>query len=88
MSRSPKRREPLRGGSTSDTIQQRTRKDSTAGRASVLVDKRPGVIVVFSVCDSRAAAELLASKLAAVGLAARVAPALRSDCAGAQRRSR
>lgn len=71
-----------------NTGQQRSVKSSTAERCSVLVDKREDCVVVFSVCDSRAAAELLASKLAAVGLMARVAPTLLSDCAGAQRRTR
>jgi predicted short-subunit dehydrogenase-like oxidoreductase (DUF2520 family) len=57
-----------------------------APRFAVVVDKRPGTVVVFSSGLNRAAAELLVAQLAKVGCAARVTSAVEGDRPGMERR--
>ena len=57
-----------------------------APRFAVVVEKRRGVLVVFSSGLDRAAADLLTVQLARIGCVARVVPALEGDVPGMQRR--
>jgi hypothetical protein len=54
-------------------------------RFAVVVDKRPGIVVVFASGIDKPAAELLVEQLAKIGCPARVAPAVEGDRPGVQR---
>lgn len=70
----------------------RLRSDPAAGDPArpftVVVDKRPGIRVVFSTGLDAAAAELLAARLVAIGCKARAVRAEAGDVPGLQRRRR
>jgi hypothetical protein len=59
-----------------------------ARRYAVVIDKQPGVRVVFSTGLDRAEAELLAARLATIDCKARAVPAADGDVPGLQRRRR
>jgi len=59
-----------------------------AAQYSVVVEKQPGCRIVFSTRNDRAAAELVVTRLAAIGCMAHVLPMQAPDFTGMHRRSR
>ncbi|HWZ92090.1 MAG TPA: hypothetical protein VNW92_24670 [Polyangiaceae bacterium] len=92
MSRPRKRDGPRDGGPKAQWITQDSRKptplrqDDQGRRYSVVVDKRPGVRIVFSTKLEKAAADLTVVRLAAIGCRALAVPMMAIDAPGVQRR--
>jgi hypothetical protein len=86
-----KRREPLAGGPTAQNNAESLKRTPSpsadqAQQWSVVVEKRPGVSIVFSTRLSKVDADLIVVRLAAVGCSSLVVPMLSIDAPGMQRR--